>query len=116
MAYNEFLEDRIAQYLKSKGVAYVDKRMMGGLSFMVDDKMCVGIVKYNLMVRIAPEIYDSVLKKKGCRPMDFTNRPMKGFVFVDPEGYDLDEDLEYWIDLALEFNPRAKSSKKNKKK
>ena len=78
---------------------------------MIDEKMCVGIVKESLMARIDPDIYEDSLERKGCREMDFTKRPMKGFVFVDPEGYDMDTDLEYWIDLALEYNPRAKSSK-----
>ena len=115
MAYNEFLADRMRQVLKEKNVAYEEKAMMGGLTFMVDDKMCVGIVKDNLMARIDPGIYESALQRKGCKEMDFTNRPMKGFVFVEPEGTDLDEDLEFWIQLALDFNPRATSSKKKKK-
>jgi len=79
---------------------------------MVDDKMCAGVIKDKMMARIAPEIYEESLSKKGCHEMDFTKRPMKGFVFVEPEGTDLDNDLEYWVDLCLEFNPRAKSSKK----
>jgi TfoX/Sxy family transcriptional regulator of competence genes len=115
MAYNEFLSDRIKQVFLERKVNFQEKQMMGGLAFMVNDKMCVGVVKENLMVRIDPEIYDEALQRPGCRPMDFTGRPMKGFVFVDPEGIDLDEDLSYWIDLALEFNPRAKSSKKKQK-
>lgn len=79
---------------------------------MVDNKMCLGIVKEDLMVRLDPEYQDKALKLTGCRPMDFTNRPMKGFVFVSPEGVDMDEDLDFWIDKALEYNPKAKSSKK----
>lgn len=82
---------------------------------MVDDKMCVGVVKNNLMVRIDPEIHGEALTRKGCREMDFTGRPMKGFVFVEPEGIDMDEDLQYWIQRALDYNPRAKSSKKKGK-
>ncbi|MFC2111869.1 TfoX/Sxy family protein [Bacteroidota bacterium] len=114
MAYNEFLADRIRLRLKEKSVPFTEKTMMGGITFMVDDKMCVGIVKESLMARIDPEIYDESLTRKGCREMDFTKKPMKGFVFIDPEGYDMDFDLEYWIDLALEFNPKAKSSRKKK--
>ena len=116
MAYNEFLADRLRLVLKEKNVAYKEKAMMGGLTFMVDDKMCVGIVKESLMARIDPEIYDDALTKRGCREMDFTHKPMRGFVFVEPEGTDMDEDLEYWIQLALNYNPKAKSSKKTKKK
>lgn len=81
---------------------------------MVDDKMCVGVVKNNLMARLDPDIYEDVLKREGARPMDFTGRPMKGYVFVEPEGVDMEADLESWVDLCLDFNPRAKSSKKKK--
>ena len=70
------------------------------------------MIKENLMCRIDPEIYEIALTRKGCIPMDFTGKTMKGFVFVEPEGIDLDEELDYWIELALEFNPRAKYSKK----
>ena len=116
MAYNEFLADRMRQILAEKSVFYLEKKMMGGLTFMVDDKMCVGIIKDNLMVRIDPDFYEEALKKKGCREMNFTGRPMKGFVLVEPEGIDLDEDLATWIQYALDYNPRAKSSKRSKKK
>jgi len=85
--------------------------MMGGLCYMVDDKMCIGVVKNNLMARIDPDIYEEALTKKGCKEMDFTGRSMKGFVFVEPRGVDLDEDLDYWVELCLDFNPLAKSSK-----
>jgi len=112
MAYDEFLADRIRDALKSRKISFEERKMMGGLCYMVDDKMCVGVVKDNLMARIDPEIYDEVLTKTGCREMDFTGRPLKGFVFVEPQGVDLDEDLDYWIELCLDFNPKASSSKK----
>ena len=115
MAYDEFLADRISKVLQEKKVTFEAKKMMGGLCYLVDDKMCVGIVKEQLMARVNPDIYEEALTKKGCREMDFTKKPMKGFVFVSPEGIDMDEDLEYWIQLALDFNPLAKSSKKKKK-
>lgn len=115
MAYDEFLEERITQVLKQKGIPFEAKKMMGGLCYLVDDKMCVGIVHDQLMARIAPELYESSLQKKGCSEMNFTGRPMKGYVFVDPIGIDAEVDLEYWIDLCLEFNPRAKSSKRKSK-
>ena len=79
---------------------------------MVDNKMCVGVVKSRLMARIDPEIYGEVLSRSGCREMDLTGKPMKGFVFIEPEGIDMDNDLNYWIQLCLDFNPKAKSSKK----
>lgn len=112
MAYDEFLADRMRHILSSKKVNYTEKKMMGGLTFMVDNKMCVGIIKGSLMARIDPEIYETALKGKGCRPMDFTHKPMKGYIFVDPIGIDMDTELDEWIQLALDYNPRAKSSKK----
>ena len=115
MAYDEFLADRIRAVLKEKGITSEEKKMMGGLAFMVNDKMCVGIIKNGLMARIDPEIYQEALTKKGCREMDFTGRPMKGFVMVEPEGIDMDEDLSYWVQLALDYNPRARSSKSKKR-
>ncbi len=112
MAYNEFLADRIRQCFKDKNARFSEKKMMGGLCFMVDDKMCVGIMKEELMARIDPEMYDVALSKNGCKEMNFTGRPMKGFFFVEPQGFDLDSDLSYWIQKSLDFNPKAKSSKK----
>ena len=112
MAYNEYLGERIGIALQKMGIAFDQKKMMGGLAFMVDEKMCVGVIKENLMARIDPEMYQTALTKDGCEPMDFTGKQMKGFVFVSPEAIDLDEDLDYWLELAMEFNPRAKSSKK----
>jgi TfoX/Sxy family transcriptional regulator of competence genes len=112
MAYSESLAERIRVVLDIKSISYKEKRMMGGLTFMVDDKMCVGILKDDLMARIDPALYDEALKRKGCRQMDFTGKPMRGFVLISPEGTDLEKDFHYWIDLALEFNPRARSSKK----
>jgi hypothetical protein len=112
MAYNEFLADRMRFVLDRKNQVYIEKKMMGGLVFMVDNKMCLGVVKDDLMARIDPTTQDEALKKKGSREMDFTHRPMNGYIFVNLEGTDMDSDLEYWVDLALDFNPRAKASKK----
>lgn len=66
------------------------------------------------MARIDPAVYDKALTRKGCVPMDFTGRPMRGFVFVQTDGLASERDLASWLDLALEFNPRAKSSKARK--
>lgn len=112
MAYDGYLEERISKVLQEKKVVFETKKMMGGLCYMINDKMTVGIMKDFILARVDPRIYESSLKEKGCRPMDFTGRIMKGFVRVDPIGIDLDKDLEYWIQLCLDFNPKAKSSKK----
>lgn len=112
MAYNEFLSDRISQFFKEKEVNFYEKKMFGGTCFMVNDKMCVGVVKDEVMVRINPDIYEEALTKKGCSEMNFTGRPMKGYIFLNEDATDLDEDLHKWLQIALDFNPLAKSSKK----
>lgn len=115
MAYDLNLADRIRKVLNGTGIRYKEKEMFGGIAFMVRDKMCIGIIKNDLMARIDPEINSSALKKKGARPMEFTGRPMKGYLYIAPEGVDSQKDLTYWINQCLEFNPKAKSGKKKKK-
>jgi TfoX/Sxy family transcriptional regulator of competence genes len=113
MAYNEQLANRIRErFMDLEEVE--EKRMMGGLTFMYHGKMCVGIIKDELMCRIDPEKQDAALEKPGCRLMDFTNRPMKGYVLIDEAGLKTRKDFDYWIDLALAFNPKANASKKKK--
>jgi len=116
MAYDEQLAGRVRSFLDRRAVSFEEKRMMGGLCFLVNGKMCVGVEKERLMARIDPDGYEKALQRKGCRPMDFTGRPMRGFVFVTAQGYSSDRELASWLDLALEFNPRAKASKKRKTK
>ncbi len=112
MAYNELLADRVKHVLESRKVKFAEKRMFGGLCFVVHDKMLIGVEKQRLMARIDPEDEAKALKRKGATPMDFTGRPMKGYVFVDEKAVDMDDDLEYWVDICLKFNPKAKSSKR----
>lgn len=114
MAYDQKLAHRIRHRLS--GLPNVEeKEMMGGLTFMVNGKMCVGIIKDELMCRIDPEFHDLALEKQGCRTMDFTHRPMRGYVLVNESGMHTDKDFDYWINLALEFNKKAKASRKKKK-
>lgn len=115
MAFSELLADRVRGTLKENSTPFEEKLMFGGICFMVDDKMCVGIIKEELMVRIDPEEQNEFLQETGCRIMDFTKRPMKGYLYVSPEGIDMDKDLDKWVKRCLEFNPKAKSSKKKKK-
>lgn len=112
MAYNELLADKLRQALKDRKANCSEKKMMGGLTFMVDDKMCLGIVKDDLMARVGPHVFDEFLKRPGARVMDFTKRPMKGYAFVSLEGWDVDNELSSWVDQCLVFNKEAKSSKK----
>ena len=113
MAYSEKLAKRIRERLSALS-NIEEKEMMGGLTFMYNDKMCVGIIKDELMCRIDPDLHETVLSKTGCRTMDFTNRPMIGYVLVDESGLKTRKDFEYWINLALDFNKKAKASRKRK--
>ena len=113
MAYSAELAERIRnRFQKLKTPEVEEKAMMGGLVFMVDDKMCVGVIGETLMCRIDPDEMPAALMRPGCGRMEFTGRPMKGFVIVEPAGMESKADFESWFAWALEFNPRAKSSKK----
>lgn len=118
MAYDEYMAERIRHFLKDRNTGFEEKKMFAGLCFMVEGKMFCGIhfdKKKNtdlLMARVGEAASKSAMKRTGCHPMDFTGRPMKGYVFVTPDGYDSDSDLEFWLDLCLQFNPEARSSKK----
>lgn len=114
MAYDEFLADRIRTQLNGMSVFYDEKKMFGGITFMVDEKMCVGIVKEDLMIRIDPLEEETLKAIDGVREMDFNGRPMKGFLYVEPEAIDHDEELLYFITKALEYNPKAPKSVKKK--
>jgi TfoX/Sxy family transcriptional regulator of competence genes len=114
MAYNKQLADQIRICLENQ-TDVEEKKMMGGLTFMVNGKMCVGVVKDELMCRINPEMDEIVLEKIGCRRMDFTSKPMKGYVFVDEMGINKENPLSYWVNLSLDFNAIAKASKKKSK-
>ncbi len=113
MAYDENLANRVREQLVNLQ-NIEEKEMMGGLVFMYNDKMCVGIIKDELMCRIDPEFHEAAVEKLGCRTMDFTKRPMKGYVLIEDVGMRTQKDLDYWIKLALDFNKKAKSSKKKK--
>ena len=112
MAYDSDIADRVTDMLVARRVPFEKKAMMGGLCFMVNDKMCLGVLDSRLMVRLDPAEEAASLESPGCKPMDFTGRPMKGYVFVHPEGHDSEVQLRHWVDIALAFNPKAKASKR----
>jgi TfoX/Sxy family transcriptional regulator of competence genes len=112
MAYNEKIADMTRDLIALTHKKVEEKAMFGGLCFMVNGKMCVGVEKERLMVRLDPAKYDEVMEREGCRPMDFTGRIMKGYVFVDAVVLNTKKKLEYWVKLALEYNIIAKASKK----
>ena len=112
MAYNEKLADRTREIISLTQKNIEEKKMFGGLCFMVNDKMCIGVEKERLMVRLDPAKYDQVIEKEGCEPMDFTGKVMRGFVFVNQDVLNTKRKLEYWVNLALEYNKIARASKK----
>jgi len=116
MPYNEKLADRTREIISRTHKKVEEKKMFGGLCFMVNGKMCVGVEQERLMVRLDPEKYEEVMEMEGCTPMDFTGKVMKGYVFVDIAVLNSIKKLEYWIGLALEFNKKAKASVKKVKK
>lgn len=102
MAYDEELAERIRRALADKH-SVVEKRMFGGIAFMLRGNMCCGIVRGDLMVRVGPERHEEALAQPHARPMDFTGRPMRGMVYVTPEGCRTDEALKRWVEQGLNF-------------
>jgi len=102
MPYDEGLAQRVREFLADEpGLS--EKRMFGGLAFLLKGNMCVGIVKDELMVRVGPDAYRDLLHQPSARKMDFTGKPMKGFVFVEPEGIESDVDLHRWVGHGLAY-------------
>jgi TfoX/Sxy family transcriptional regulator of competence genes len=109
MAYNPKRTDQIRQRLAH--IPDVDERkMFGSIGFMVNGKLCIGVGDHPdhvMMVRVGPDAYQEALAKKGARPAIMRQREMKGYVFLLEEAVKPDEDLDYWVKLALDFNQRA---------
>lgn len=105
MAYDERLAERVRGILKRRrGIS--EKKMFGGLAFLVNGHMACGIIGEDLMVRVGPDAYETALKKAGARPMDFTGRPMKGMVYVGPRGHRRAPSLKAWVERGL-FHARS---------
>jgi hypothetical protein len=102
MSYDEGLAQRVREVLSERrGVA--EKKMFGGLAFLLEGSMFCGIVKEDLMVRVGPARNAEALAQAHARPMDFTGKPMAGYVFVAPDGYASDEALARWVGWGAEF-------------
>jgi TfoX/Sxy family transcriptional regulator of competence genes len=114
MLYDEKLADRVREHIALTHKKVTEKGMFGFLCFMVNDKMCVCVAQDGLLVRLDRSMYDEMMEKEGCRPMDFGGKVMKGLVFVDRDVLTSKKKLEYWLSLALEYNKIAKASKKKK--
>ena len=102
MAYDEAVAERVRNTVKrSPGV--VEKRMFGGIAFMVRGNMCCGVIGDRLTLRVGPDGYEAALSRPHAKPMDFTGKPMKGLVYVEPAGFASPRDLKSWIEKAMEF-------------
>jgi len=115
MAYNEFWAHRVRAAL-AHIPRVVEKKMFGGIAFMVNGKMCISAGKDRLMFRIDPASHEKALKRKGCRTVMMKGREYKGYVYVSEEGMKTKKDFDYWIGLALDYNKKAKASTRRKKK
>ena len=114
MAFNEKIADRIREVIAgTKNL--VEKKMFGGIAFMVNDKMCLGVDKDDIMLRCEPERTEELLSKKGARPFDLTGKPMKGWLLVSADGTKSKQDFDFWVATAVEANKKATTSAKKKK-
>lgn len=102
MSYDEGLAERIRESLQSQP-NITEKKMFGGLAFMSRGYMFVGILRDVLMARVGPEYYEQALSRPHVREMDFTGKPMKGYVFVDPPGFEDDTELSEWVQRCHDF-------------
>ena len=102
MAFDEGVAQRLREAIEDRP-DIVEKRMFGGIAFMHSGNMCCGVVGDVLMARVGPDAYADALTRPNAREMDFTGRALKGFVYVDPPGFDEDSQLREWIDLCLSF-------------
>jgi hypothetical protein len=115
MAFDEKLAERVRKLLaRRKGMA--EKKMFGGLCFMLQGKMVCGVLKEDLVLRVGRESYKKALSHRHVRPMDFTGRPLKGFVFVGPSGCRTEKSLFNWITGAVEYTASLPANSKGKKK
>jgi TfoX/Sxy family transcriptional regulator of competence genes len=102
VAYSETLADRIRAIIGDRPDV-TERKMFGGIAFMLKGNMFCGITRDDLMVRVGPDRFDQALASPGARLMDFTGRPMKGMAFVGPEGYGTDDALRGWVDQTLDY-------------
>lgn len=102
MAFDEGLAERLRECLGNRS-GLAEKKMFGGLAFMWRGYMCVGVLGESLMARVGPEQYAEALKRPHAREMDFTGKPMKGYVYVAPAGFESDEDLARWVSQCVGF-------------
>lgn len=102
MAYDEGVAQRLREVFAARDDV-TEMKMFGGIAFMMAGHMCCGVIKDALMARVGPEQYEAALAKPHVREMDFTGKPMKGYVYVAPEGFESDDELKEWVRLCEAF-------------
>lgn len=113
MAYNIQLADRIRKYLlQFEKLEIEEKKMFGGLAFIINGKMCINVSGENLMCRFDPDLTRDVSEKTGFMPMKMKGKEYKGYCYVEPTGFKNKKNFSFWINLCLMYNYRAKSLKK----
>lgn len=109
MAYDNHLADRVREYLAEvQGIEVEEKRMFGGLAFLVNGKMCINIGEDQLMCRFDPEMTAELSERPGFLPMIMKGRELKGYCYVDAIGFRSNKDFAFWMNLCLDFNEEAK--------
>lgn len=112
MAFDIDLANQVREYLAYfPDLKIKEKKMFGGLAFLVNGKMCVNITGENLMCRFDPEKDEKVTSRIGFQPMIMHGKQLKGYCYVEPEGFRHRKDFEYWLNLCFEFNEKAVKSK-----
>jgi len=100
------LTERVRSAVATQAAAHEmhtdERRMFGGLTFMIEGKMACGVVNHDMMARVGPDHYARALDHPHTRPMDFTGQPLKGYVFIDPEGSATPTDVDKWVSLAID--------------
>ncbi len=116
MAYDTLLADLVREHLEEIGGLQIEeKKMFSGLAFLVNGKMCINISGDNLMCRFDPAMQAEVAERNGFRSMIMKGKEMNGFCYVEPAGFANEKDFQYWLNLCLVFNDKAKKSGKKKK-
>jgi TfoX-like protein len=115
MGYDTKLADRIREHLSGFSEFKVEeKKMFRGLTFMVNDKMCISVSGQNLMCRFDPTLQEEVAEKIGYKPMIMRGKEYQGYCYVEPIGFHKEKDFKYWLKICLDFNKKAQSSKRKK--
>ncbi len=116
MAYDPDVAKRVREYLENiSGIEIREQKMIGVLAFMVNEKMCINVSEDQLMCRFDPDLTEEIAERTGVLPMIMNGKEYKGYCYVEPVGFKSKQDFEFWMNLCLDFNGRAKSSKKRKK-